>query len=479
MNKEKLQVFLCGVAVGLVLLLLCGSALADATTRQLTATYNNIKIYVDGELISPKDVNGKPTEPFIVEGSTYLPVRAVAEALGKPVEWDDPSKSVYIGKIPQHILDRPTNPGMAKIAIITNEIAQNEEEYRSAQELVTKYGSDKIIHRIWPTKFLEEREQMVRIAQQIASDKDVKALIINPAIFGALEAVDKLLETRDDMFLVAVQPVDDPSDIAKRFDLIFAADEITMGPAMVQQAKKMGAKTFVHLSFPRHMSYHLISSRHELIKEECAKLGINFVTYTIPDPMGDIGQFGAHQVMLEEIPKLVSHYGKDTAFFCTNCGLQIPLIKAVVESGGIYPQQCCPSPLHGFPLALGLVAEGDNYWYGMGAKESMFDKYDSMESINAENKRIIKAKGMSGRVSTWPVPFPMLSTNVAATYAFKWIRGEVQKQGIDKAALTQCIKEYAGVECFVRTLGTHEADSDIADGEFPNWVFVREDYITY
>lgn len=37
-------------------------------------------------------------EPFIYNGTTYLPVRAVAEALGEKVEYDKNSSTVYIGE---------------------------------------------------------------------------------------------------------------------------------------------------------------------------------------------------------------------------------------------------------------------------------------------------------------------------------------------------------------------------------------------
>ncbi|MCL1975601.1 MAG: DUF3798 domain-containing protein [Firmicutes bacterium] len=371
-----------------------------------------------------------------------------------------------------------------KIAIITNDVTQNEEEYRSAQQMVAKYGEEKVVHKIWPVKFPEEGEQMIRIVQQIAADPEVKALIINQCVQNSMAAVDKLLETRSDMFLVAIQPTENPPDIAKRFNLILNADEIMMGDAMPIQAQKMGAKTFVHLSFPRHMSYALISARYGMLKENCEKLGMDFVTYTVPDPTGDIGMAGAQQVMLEEIPKLVAQYGEDTAFFCTNCGLQVPLIKATVDAHGIYVQPCCPSPFHGFPLALGLVsgtfgkvAEGEEV-----DEQSVFDAVgteNTIQKIVAQTIEKLSEKNMLGRVSTWPVPVAMMNTVASAEYAIKWINGEVPKDGIDKDALEQCMFDYTGVKCNIRTLGTHPIDADVADGAYPNWFFVMMDYLTY
>lgn len=58
--------------------------------------YNNIKIYINEELIEPKDANGNVVEPFIIDGTTYLPVRAVAEAFNKNVNWDGTTNTVLI-----------------------------------------------------------------------------------------------------------------------------------------------------------------------------------------------------------------------------------------------------------------------------------------------------------------------------------------------------------------------------------------------
>jgi hypothetical protein len=45
-----------------------------------------------------KDANGQTVYPIIYNGTTYLPVRAVSAIMKEPVEWDDRSKTVYIGK---------------------------------------------------------------------------------------------------------------------------------------------------------------------------------------------------------------------------------------------------------------------------------------------------------------------------------------------------------------------------------------------
>ena len=55
---------------------------------------------------TPKDANGAVVEPFICNGTTYLPVRGVAGAFGKEVEWDPMTSTVYLGDIDFDWLDQ-------------------------------------------------------------------------------------------------------------------------------------------------------------------------------------------------------------------------------------------------------------------------------------------------------------------------------------------------------------------------------------
>jgi hypothetical protein len=86
-----------GMVIGFILALILSSTVAYASTgvKTLQASYNNIKIVIDGDNITPRDVNGNLVEPFIVSGTTYLPVRAMCEAIGYDVEWDKDTSTVF------------------------------------------------------------------------------------------------------------------------------------------------------------------------------------------------------------------------------------------------------------------------------------------------------------------------------------------------------------------------------------------------
>lgn len=106
--KKRLQGLIAGVLIGAMLT--SGVVFAKQISETAELFYNNIKIYIDGGEIVPKDANGNVVEPFTMNGTTYLPVRAISNALGKDVEWDGVTQSVYIGKKdqtkPDNYLDR-------------------------------------------------------------------------------------------------------------------------------------------------------------------------------------------------------------------------------------------------------------------------------------------------------------------------------------------------------------------------------------
>lgn len=61
---------------------------------------DNIKIMIDGQEFIPKDVTGNIVEPFLYNGTTYVPIRAISEVYNKVVSWDGENSIVYITNKP-------------------------------------------------------------------------------------------------------------------------------------------------------------------------------------------------------------------------------------------------------------------------------------------------------------------------------------------------------------------------------------------
>lgn len=81
-------ILVCALAVG-----------ALAATGKLTIEVNtDMKIQVNGNVFAPTDVNGNPVPIFEYNGTTYAPLRALAEAYGLEVGYDAASRMATVSE---------------------------------------------------------------------------------------------------------------------------------------------------------------------------------------------------------------------------------------------------------------------------------------------------------------------------------------------------------------------------------------------
>ena len=347
-----------------------------------------------------------------------------------------------------------------KIAIITNTVSQNEEEYRSAEFMVEKYGVERVIHATMPDNFMTEQEQFVSIVNQYASDPDVKCIIINQAVPGTNAAIDKVFESRDadNLLVIYCTPQESADDIVTRADFVLSMDEINKGTVIAEQAHRMGCKTLVHYSFPRHMKQVQMYSCRDLMKEKAEELGMEFVEVTAPDPTAETGTTGVQKFIHENVPQMVEKYGKETAFFSTNCSMQIPLIEACFEAGAYYPMPCCPSPYHGYPSALDIESPS-NLVAGLQS---------TIDAINAK----MEEAGLSGHFSTWAVPCSIANTAVATEYAWLWMADLADD--CDADILGEVFKNYVQSDVVL----TPYKDPETAE-VFPEYFVYMQGFLTF
>lgn len=126
---EKAKGFIVGFLTCALISMSFVNGFAESITKQLNAVYSDIKLVVNGQTVTPKDSNGKVVEPFIVDGTTYLPVRAISQALGQAVKWDGKTSTIYIGANEE--IGQPTiwlkdmNPMVGKMNSYKPEIIDN------------------------------------------------------------------------------------------------------------------------------------------------------------------------------------------------------------------------------------------------------------------------------------------------------------------------------------------------------------------
>jgi len=301
------------------------------------------------------------------------------------------------------------------IGIATLTVSQAEDTYRAAEHMVKLYGEvskgGMIRHVTLPDNFMAEMETTISQIASLADDPKMKVIVVDDAIPGTAEGFRRVKEKRKDILCFAGMPQEDPVVITEVADLSINPDNITRGYLLVHTAKQLGAKTFVHISFPRHMGFELLARRRAVIEQSCKDLGLRYGFETAPDPTSDVGLPGAQQFMLEQVPSWVQKYGKDTAFLVTNDGLTEPLLRQVAAYGAICVEPSSPSTLMGYPGA-----------FGVDLKKEAGDWL----AIQKKVEEAVTAAGGAGRMGTWTYSFSWSTTCALAELGKNIVEGKAK-----------------------------------------------------
>ena len=309
------------------------------------------------------------------------------------------------------------------VGVVTGTVSQSEDDLRGAEALIKEYGSVKsggmIQHQTYPDDFMSQQETFISNVVALADDPKMKAIVVNQAIPGTAEAFKRVRAKRPDIFLLAGEAAEDPLVISAAADFVATNDFVSRGYTIIWAAKQMGAKTFVHISFPRHMSYESLGRRRSIMEQACKDLGIKFAFETAPDPTSDVGVAGAQQFILEKVPAWLKKYGPNgekVAMFCTNDAHTEPLLKQLLASkNGLFVEADLPSPLMGYPGALGLDL----------AKEA-----GNFPAILKKVEAGVVAKGGAGRFGTWAFSYGYTVSAGLGEYAIRVIKGKAQKSSL-------------------------------------------------
>ena len=295
------------------------------------------------------------------------------------------------------------------IGIVTGSVSQSEDDLRGAEAFQKEYGEERVKLATYPDNFNDELETTIQTVVNLSDDPQMKAIIMNQSVPGTAEAFRKVKERRPDILCIAGESHEDLPVIGEAADLVCNNDFVARGYLIIKTAHDLGCDTFVHISFPRHMSYETMSRRVAVMKKACENFGMEFVQETAPDPTSDVGLTGAQAQILQDTPGWVEKYGEKTAFFCTNDAHTEPLIKRLVECGGYFIEADLPSPLMGYPGALGI---------------DLTEEAGDFEKILAKVEATLVENGAAGRFGTWAYSYGYCISAGLAQHAMNVLNGE-------------------------------------------------------
>ena len=170
-----------------------------------------------------------------------------------------------------------------------------------------------------------------------------------------------------------------------------------------------------------------MSRRVAVMEEACKEFNMTFVQETAPDPTTDVGVPGAQAYVLEKAPEWIQKYGKNSAYFCTNDAHTAPLLQRLLELGGYFIEADLPSPLMGYPNALGdldLTAEAGDF-----------------DAILAKVEKAVVDAGGEGRFGTWAYSYGYCLSAGLAQHAINVIEGKSEINDMDDVA--EALQEYS------------------------------------
>ena len=302
------------------------------------------------------------------------------------------------------------------IGIVTGSVSQSEDDRRGAEAFQALYGEDMVKLAIYPDNFTEELETTIQTIVNLSDDPLMKAIVVNQAVPGTAEAFRQIKERRPDIICLAGESHEDLPVIGGAADLVSNNDFVSRGYLIIKTAHDLGCDTFVHISFPRHMAYETMSRRVAIMRKTCELLGMKFVLETAPDPTTDVGIAGAQAYILEKVPEWVEKYGKNAAYFCTNDAHTEPLLKQLLAYGGYFVEADLPSPLMGYPGALGIDLSAE-----AGDFAAILKKVEDA---------VVKAGG-AGKFGTWAYSYGYTVSAGLAQHAKNVIEGKSQLKDID------------------------------------------------
>ena len=153
---KRVQGFVAGLLTAAVIMAYGVTAFAAGNGWNITVY--PIKVLVNGEVLQPTDASGNPMEVFTYNGTTYAPLRALAEAYGLEVGYDS-QRNIAMVNSPNKDNASPTTDSFAAAWTVK-------------EKPVTNYGSGNLHSHLADVEG-QAQEMFEQLAKQMAEKQGV------------------------------------------------------------------------------------------------------------------------------------------------------------------------------------------------------------------------------------------------------------------------------------------------------------------
>lgn len=151
--KKRIKDIIIGIMIG-CFLMTTTPVLADSILQKIDVAMNTVNVEVNG--------NGLDSNSILYKGSTYLPLRKIAEAVGKDVEWEQQTMTANI--VDKKITDSKVGETLSN-------------DFKTYEEDGYEFGTDGI-NKYYTTKYLFDKKDFTKYECFIDWNDNTKTLTI-------------------------------------------------------------------------------------------------------------------------------------------------------------------------------------------------------------------------------------------------------------------------------------------------------------
>ncbi len=179
--KNLFRSLAAGAAVLALAAAMVVPALGAALERTTISVYQGVNLYVNCTSYRAADINGNETKPFLYNGTTYVPLRAISAMLGATIDWDGAGKRVNISSL---FTAEPVNDtiGRADTALTAASITADRgvEIYVGSEKFTPKdaNGNEVAVYLVDGTTYVPVRAVTALFGVEISYDKTTARVYI-------------------------------------------------------------------------------------------------------------------------------------------------------------------------------------------------------------------------------------------------------------------------------------------------------------
>ena len=283
-------------------------------------------------------------------------------------------------------------------------------EFRAAEALAQALPSAgqrvQILHSILPDKTAANESAMASFIATAAGDWRIKALVIDPALPGTAEGFRRAKASRPDLFCVAGDSREDELAIEASADLVVDLDRVHRAWLIPWAARRMGAKAVVAAYTRGEMADPRAQRERAIMSAACSDLGLKYAAMTAPAGMDAVIYTRAMT------GSWLHDYGKDTALYCSDRALAVPLLSGAIAGGGVMVDAAGSMTRGVYAAALGVDL--------VPAKGDARKEFQLLEGA-------ITGLGGRGRFGLWDADYAQASVAGLAEFALRVVSGVARK----------------------------------------------------